>query len=312
MPPRPHLALPSPGTPRAIVVGAGSFGTAVAVLLARGGFRTTLQTRTREQCQRLEADRENRDLPARRHAPARPAHRARRQRPRPLRLRLPRRPLGLARRRHRRPLRARAGPPHAGRSRSPRGSCRRTGSRPTVLLTRAASAPRASPASAAPRTRSEMVTDGAGLVAASVDARLAATISDVFTARRRDLRAVERPGRRRAGRRRQERRRARRRRDPGPGPQRRRRRRRPHLPRGLALRRAAGRAARVDDRPRRHGRPRRHRARAAEPQPPGRRAARRGRPGRRRSPAASGRRSRRSTSCRCSPTRSRAPRSRRR
>jgi glycerol-3-phosphate dehydrogenase (NAD(P)+) len=43
-----------------VVVGAGSFGTAVAVLLARGGFRTTLQTRTAEQCARLEADRENR------------------------------------------------------------------------------------------------------------------------------------------------------------------------------------------------------------------------------------------------------------
>ena len=41
------------------MVGAGSFGTAVAVLLARGGFRTTLQTRTREQCRQLEADREN-------------------------------------------------------------------------------------------------------------------------------------------------------------------------------------------------------------------------------------------------------------
>ena len=37
----------------------GSFGTAVAVLLARGGFRTTLQTRTREQARALEADREN-------------------------------------------------------------------------------------------------------------------------------------------------------------------------------------------------------------------------------------------------------------
>src|ERR1700710_2099674 len=61
MPPRPPLALPPPGTRRAVVVGAGSFGTAVAVLLARGGFRTTLQTRTPEQCARLEADRENRD-----------------------------------------------------------------------------------------------------------------------------------------------------------------------------------------------------------------------------------------------------------
>src|SRR3954454_22599273 len=59
MPPRPHLALPSPGSRRAVVVGAGSFGTATAVLLARGGFRTTLQTRTREQAAPLERDREN-------------------------------------------------------------------------------------------------------------------------------------------------------------------------------------------------------------------------------------------------------------
>src|SRR4051795_13733810 len=59
MPPRPQLSLPSPGSKRAIVLGAGSFGTAVAVLLARGGFRTTLQTRSPEQAARLEADREN-------------------------------------------------------------------------------------------------------------------------------------------------------------------------------------------------------------------------------------------------------------
>src|SRR4051812_24895889 len=37
---------PVAGRPRAVVLGAGPFGTAVAVLLARGGFRTTLQTRT--------------------------------------------------------------------------------------------------------------------------------------------------------------------------------------------------------------------------------------------------------------------------
>ncbi len=54
---RPSLSLP---TRRATVVGAGSFGTAVAVLLARGGFRTTLQTRTPEQARRLLDDRENR------------------------------------------------------------------------------------------------------------------------------------------------------------------------------------------------------------------------------------------------------------
>jgi glycerol-3-phosphate dehydrogenase (NAD(P)+) len=41
------------------VIGAGSFGTAVAVLLARGGLRTTLQTRTGEQAERLRDAREN-------------------------------------------------------------------------------------------------------------------------------------------------------------------------------------------------------------------------------------------------------------
>ena len=47
------------GPRRAVVIGAGSFGTATAVLLARGGLRTTLQTRTPEQAERLQAAREN-------------------------------------------------------------------------------------------------------------------------------------------------------------------------------------------------------------------------------------------------------------
>jgi glycerol-3-phosphate dehydrogenase (NAD(P)+) len=42
------------------VIGAGSFGTAVAVLLARGGLRTTLQARTEEQAAALREYRENR------------------------------------------------------------------------------------------------------------------------------------------------------------------------------------------------------------------------------------------------------------
>src|SRR5918992_1538132 len=56
---RPSLYLPTPGGRRAVVVGAGSFGTAVAVLLARGGLRTTLQARTPEQARRLDAERSN-------------------------------------------------------------------------------------------------------------------------------------------------------------------------------------------------------------------------------------------------------------
>jgi glycerol-3-phosphate dehydrogenase (NAD(P)+) len=52
-------SLPLPGAKRATVIGAGSFGTALAVLLARGGLRTTLQARTAEQAATLDAQREN-------------------------------------------------------------------------------------------------------------------------------------------------------------------------------------------------------------------------------------------------------------
>lgn len=49
----------TPGARRATVIGAGSFGTALAVMLARGGLRTTLQARTPEQAERLREEREN-------------------------------------------------------------------------------------------------------------------------------------------------------------------------------------------------------------------------------------------------------------
>jgi glycerol-3-phosphate dehydrogenase (NAD(P)+) len=63
MPPVPRVSihLPAPGTKRAVVIGAGSFGTAVAVLLARGGLRTTLQTRTEIQAREMAERRENRE-----------------------------------------------------------------------------------------------------------------------------------------------------------------------------------------------------------------------------------------------------------
>jgi glycerol-3-phosphate dehydrogenase (NAD(P)+) len=51
--------LASPVARRATVIGAGSFGTALAVLLARAGLRTTLQTRTAEQAAALSEAREN-------------------------------------------------------------------------------------------------------------------------------------------------------------------------------------------------------------------------------------------------------------
>jgi glycerol-3-phosphate dehydrogenase (NAD(P)+) len=50
-----------PGPKRASVIGAGSFGTALAVLLARAGLRTTLLARTAEQAERLAHERENRE-----------------------------------------------------------------------------------------------------------------------------------------------------------------------------------------------------------------------------------------------------------
>jgi glycerol-3-phosphate dehydrogenase (NAD(P)+) len=53
-------SLSVPGSKRATVIGAGSFGTALAILLARGGLRTTLQARTSEQALTLESSRENR------------------------------------------------------------------------------------------------------------------------------------------------------------------------------------------------------------------------------------------------------------
>lgn len=59
-PPAPRgRTLPTPGAARATVIGAGSFGTALAVVLARGGLRTTLQARTPEQAAVLGATRRN-------------------------------------------------------------------------------------------------------------------------------------------------------------------------------------------------------------------------------------------------------------
>ncbi len=48
-----------PGARRAVVIGAGSFGTAIAVLLARAAVRTTLQTRTEAQAMTLAERRVN-------------------------------------------------------------------------------------------------------------------------------------------------------------------------------------------------------------------------------------------------------------
>src|ERR1700704_4589397 len=52
-------SLPTPGARRATVIGAGSFGAALAVLLARGGLRPTLPARPAEQAATLDSERQN-------------------------------------------------------------------------------------------------------------------------------------------------------------------------------------------------------------------------------------------------------------
>src|SRR4051795_1636818 len=178
MPPRPHLALPTPGSRRAVVVGAGSFGTATAVLLAPGGFRTTLQTRTQDQARRLEADREN------------TVYLAGVELPRDLRIEPASE--GLARADY-----VFLGVPSRGLDtvidglvaaglgrRTPvvslaKGLVAPDGRAPTVLLAEALGYGRVACVGGPAHAR-EMVTEGAGLVAASLDARLAGTIANVF------------------------------------------------------------------------------------------------------------------------------------
>jgi len=178
MPPRRHLTLPSPGSRRAVVLGAGSFGTATAVLLARGGFRTTLQTRTPEQAERLEADRENR------------AYLAEVELPRDLRVEPMTAGFGRADYLF-------LGVPSSGLDqviaglyeaglppRTPvislaKGLVPPDGTAPSVRLSQALGPGRVACVGGPAHAR-EMVTDGAGLVAASVSERLAATIAQVF------------------------------------------------------------------------------------------------------------------------------------
>src|SRR3954464_11591892 len=177
MPPRPQLSLPTRDR-RAIVIGAGSFGTAVAVLLARGGFRTTLQSRTAEQAVRLGAHRENKGHPPGVEPPRR--------------LAVEPMSAGLSKADY-----VFLGVPSRGLEEvianlAPSGLPRRTpvismakglvppdGLAPTTMLNHAFGIDRVA-CIGGPAHAREMVTEGAGLVAASTDMRLAATIANVF------------------------------------------------------------------------------------------------------------------------------------
>jgi glycerol-3-phosphate dehydrogenase (NAD(P)+) len=176
--PRPSLSLPTPGARRAVVVGAGSFGTAIAVLLARGGVRTTLQARTAQQAERLQADRENQaylpgvKLPQNLRVEAVGAGLARADY---VLLAVPSRGLESVI----------AGLPDAGLPRRAaivslaKGLVPPLGTPPTVRLSAQFGADRVA-CVGGPAHASEMVHEGAGLVAASADEALALALASFF------------------------------------------------------------------------------------------------------------------------------------
>lgn len=172
------MHLPAPGTKRATVVGAGSFGTAVAVLLARGGLRTTLQTRTQDQADRLQADRENRVyLPG--------VELARE-------LRIESTDAGLARADYvfigvpstyvggvLESLEGKGLPPKAAVISLAKGLVPPNGAPPTTLIRQRLGAHRTA-CIGGPAHAREMVREGAGLVAASTEESLATALAGVF------------------------------------------------------------------------------------------------------------------------------------
>jgi glycerol-3-phosphate dehydrogenase (NAD(P)+) len=160
------------------VIGAGSFGTAVAVLLARGGLRTTLQTRTAEQASQLSESRENRvylpDVEL------------------PKELKIEHVTAGLARADYVflgvpstgldeliEGLTGHGLPPKAAVISLAKGLVPPDGTPPTILLTSRFGASRTGCVGGPAHAR-EMVSEGAGLVAASTEEALATTIAGVF------------------------------------------------------------------------------------------------------------------------------------
>lgn len=172
-------ALVSPVARRATVIGAGSFGTALAVLLTRAGLRTTLQTRTAEQAALLDAERENGaylpgvELPAGLRVEAASAGVSRADY---VFLAVPSRGLGDA-------IAALSGGELGRRTAIvsvAKGLVPPEGSAPTAVLAGLFGANRVA-CVGGPAHAQEMVRYGAGLVVASVDENLARTLAQVFT-----------------------------------------------------------------------------------------------------------------------------------
>ncbi|HEX5307455.1 MAG TPA: NAD(P)H-dependent glycerol-3-phosphate dehydrogenase [Solirubrobacteraceae bacterium] len=178
---RPALprSLPSPVARRATVIGAGSFGTALAVLLTRAGLRTTLQTRTGEQAERLSEARENAaylpgvELPAGLRVEATSAGVSRADY---VFLAVPSRGLGSAI--------AELAAGELGRRTAvvsvAKGLVAPEGRAPTAVLADLFGAHRVG-CVGGPAHAQEMVRFGAGLVVASADEELARTLAQVFT-----------------------------------------------------------------------------------------------------------------------------------
>jgi glycerol-3-phosphate dehydrogenase (NAD(P)+) len=172
-------SLPTPGGRRATVIGAGSFGTALAVLLVRGGLRTTLQTRTAEQAALIGGERENRtylpgvELPASLRVETVTAGLARADY---VFLAVPSRGLGEV-------IAALGG---AGLDRrtavvsAAKGLVPPAGLPPTVVLSERFGAQRVA-CIGGPAHAQEMVHSGAALVAASSEEELARSLAHVFT-----------------------------------------------------------------------------------------------------------------------------------
>ncbi len=172
-------SLPTPGAKRATVIGAGSFGTALAVILVRGGLRTTLQARTAEQAAGLESERENR-----RYLPGVEL---------PLQLRVEPSSAGVARADYvflAVPsqdldevivgLRAAGLGPRTAVVSVAKGLVPPDGTPPTAVLSAAFGSQRVA-CLGGPAHAQEMVHAGAGLVAASAGEELAAQLAQVFT-----------------------------------------------------------------------------------------------------------------------------------
>jgi glycerol-3-phosphate dehydrogenase (NAD(P)+) len=161
------------------VIGAGSFGTALAVVLVRGGLRTTLQTRTAEQAATLEQARENREylpgveLPAPLRIEPASAGVARADY---VFLAVPSQGLGKV-------IETLASDGLGKRTAIvslAKGLVPREGLPPTVVLSERFGADRVA-CIGGPAHAQEMVNEGAGLVAASSEEELAKSLAQVFT-----------------------------------------------------------------------------------------------------------------------------------